>query len=94
MAKVKTNPIIEQIRGKVGDLVFKRYGDSVILARVPDTENREVTPAQAGFVQSGSNLSVFCRSVCGVTDESCRLKTRLLTGEKRKFYKTRLNFVF
>ncbi len=24
MAKVKTNPIIEQLRGKVGDLVFKR----------------------------------------------------------------------
>jgi hypothetical protein len=26
MATVKTNPIIEQVRGKVGDLVFKKYG--------------------------------------------------------------------
>ncbi len=34
MAKVKTNPIIEQLRGKIGDLVFKRYGDEVVVARM------------------------------------------------------------
>ncbi|MFZ5518651.1 MAG: hypothetical protein ACOY90_18625 [Candidatus Zhuqueibacterota bacterium] len=46
MAKVKVNPIIEKIRGKVGDLVFKRYGDEVVLSRVPDMEGREATEAQ------------------------------------------------
>jgi len=46
MAKVKTNPIIEQLRGKVGDLVFKRYGDEVVLTRVPDVEGREPTDKQ------------------------------------------------
>jgi len=47
MAKVKLNPILEQVRGQVGDLVFKRYGEEVVISRKPDLEGREPTPAQA-----------------------------------------------
>ncbi len=47
MAKTKLNPILEGVRGKVGDLVFKRYGDETIISRTPDTEGREPTEAQA-----------------------------------------------
>ena len=46
MARVKVNPIIEQMSGKMGDLVFKRYGDEVIIARAPDMSQREFTPGQ------------------------------------------------
>jgi len=47
MARVKTNPVIEQLRGAVGDLVFKRYGDEVVVARKPDLSGRPPTEAQA-----------------------------------------------
>jgi len=47
MAKVKLNPILEQVRGQVGDLVFRRYADEVVIGRKPDLEGREPTPAQA-----------------------------------------------
>ena len=33
MAKVLMNPVVRFIQGKVGDVVFKRQGDGVILAR-------------------------------------------------------------
>ena len=46
MARVKLNPVLEQVRGAVGDLVFKRYGDAVVMARKPDMEGRVATPAQ------------------------------------------------
>ena len=46
MAKVKLNPILEGIRGQVGDLVFKRYGEGVVISRKPDFEGREWTEAQ------------------------------------------------
>jgi hypothetical protein len=46
MAKVKLNPILEQVRGQVGDLVFKRYEDEVVISRKPDYEGREWTEAQ------------------------------------------------
>jgi hypothetical protein len=47
MAKVKLNPFLEGIHGKVGELVFKRYADEVIVARAPDTGDAPPTEAQA-----------------------------------------------
>jgi hypothetical protein len=46
MAKVQLNPILEQVRGQVGDLVFRRYGDEVVISRKPDFSDQEFTPAQ------------------------------------------------
>ena len=45
MAKVKLNPILEKVRGKVGELVFERYGEEVVISRPPDFEGREPTEA-------------------------------------------------
>jgi len=47
MAKVKLNPVLEQIRGQVGELVFKHYGDEVIVGRKPD---------RSGVLPSGIQL--------------------------------------
>ncbi|MFZ1043905.1 MAG: hypothetical protein WAN58_21595 [Anaerolineales bacterium] len=46
MAKVKLNPVLEQMRGPVGDLVFKHYGDGVIVGRKPDRSGVQPTDAQ------------------------------------------------
>jgi hypothetical protein len=46
MAKVKLNPIVEQVRGQVGQLVFRQsYGQQVV-GRKADTSDREPTPDQ------------------------------------------------
>jgi hypothetical protein len=36
MAKVKLNPTLEAIQGKIGDLVYKRYHHEEIVSRMPD----------------------------------------------------------
>ncbi|MBN1303324.1 MAG: hypothetical protein JXA13_02735 [Anaerolineales bacterium] len=46
MANVKLNPVFLQMRGNIGDLVFKRYRGRVIVARKPDLSNIEPSPAQ------------------------------------------------
>lgn len=46
MAKVKLNPVLEQFRGQIGDLVFKHYGDEVIVGRKPDRSGVQPTEAQ------------------------------------------------
>jgi hypothetical protein len=46
MAKVTLNPVIEAIRGKVGDLVFKRWEDHEIVGRMPDRTGIVPTPDQ------------------------------------------------
>jgi hypothetical protein len=46
MAKAKLNSILEQVRGKVGDLVFRHYGDKVVVSRAPDFTGQERTAGQ------------------------------------------------
>lgn len=46
MAKAKLNPVLEQVRGALGDVVFKRYGDRIILSRKPDLSYHKATAAQ------------------------------------------------
>ena len=36
MARVNLNPVLEAIRGKVGDLIFKRWEDHEIVSKMPD----------------------------------------------------------
>jgi hypothetical protein len=45
MAKVKLNPVLEQVRGQVGELVFKHYGDEVVVGHKPDRSG--IQPTQA-----------------------------------------------
>ncbi len=47
MAQVKMNPVFTKVKGKVGDLVFKQYGEALVMARTPGTNGHEATPAQA-----------------------------------------------
>jgi len=46
MARVKLNPIIDQLRGKVGDLVFREVSGNTVLSRTPDLSGVEPTPGQ------------------------------------------------
>ena len=46
MAKATLNPILEQLRGQVGDLVFKQYGDKIVVTKKPDLSNHKPTAAQ------------------------------------------------
>ena len=46
MAKVKLNPVMEQLRGKIGDLVFRRYEDRILVARRPNRDGLVPTAGQ------------------------------------------------
>ena len=46
MAKVSLNPILERFRGKIGDLVFKRFLNRTIVGRRPDSSGNEPSIAQ------------------------------------------------
>jgi hypothetical protein len=46
MAKVKLNPVMEKFRGRIGDLVFKHYGDEV-MGRTKPRPKRTATHGSA-----------------------------------------------
>lgn len=47
MAKVKLNPVVQQVRGRVGDLVFRRHRNQTVVGQKADLAGREATPSQA-----------------------------------------------
>ena len=46
MAKIKLNPVMEAMRGSIGDLVFRRFGEEVVVGRKPDPSVHPPTPGQ------------------------------------------------
>ena len=63
MAKVKLNPVLEQMRGQVGDLVFKHYGDEVVVGRKPDRSGLQPTDAQLNHQQRFRQAVLYGRLV-------------------------------
>lgn len=63
MAKVRLNPILEQVRGQVGDLVFKRSGNEVVIARKPDFSDREPTAAQTAAQERFRQAALYGKLV-------------------------------
>ncbi|MBC8334063.1 MAG: hypothetical protein ISR59_12995 [Anaerolineales bacterium] len=48
MAKVKRNVIIKGLSGRIGNLVFKQYGDKTVVSQRPEHDpNRRPTPGEA-----------------------------------------------
>lgn len=46
MARAQLNPVLEALQGAVGDLVFKRYGDRIVVSKKPDMSRRVLSPKQ------------------------------------------------
>jgi hypothetical protein len=46
MARMKGNIATEGISGRVGQLLFKQYGDKTVVSRVPDMSRRKLTEKQ------------------------------------------------
>lgn len=63
MAHVKLNPILEQIRGKVGDLVFKRFKDRTIVSRKSDPGGVPRSVAQAAQHERFRQAALYGRVV-------------------------------
>lgn len=70
MASVKLNPILDQLRGKVGDLVFKQYGDETIISRAPDFSGYEPSEAQKAHRERFRQATLYGRMV--MADEEAR----------------------
>jgi hypothetical protein len=63
MAKVKLNPVLEQFRGQVGNLVFKRFGNEVIVARKADLSEQDPSAAQLAVRERFGEAVLYGKSV-------------------------------
>ncbi len=63
MAKVKMNPVLERIRGKIGDLVFRRNYGQTSISSLPDASTRPPTLAQQEVQSRFQQAAAFGRSM-------------------------------
>jgi hypothetical protein len=63
MAKVKLNPVLEGFHGAVGDLVFRKYGEEVIVGRKPDPTGKAPTPGQLAVREQFRLAAVYGKAV-------------------------------
>ena len=63
MAKIKLNPVMEAMRGSIGDLVFKRYGEEVIVGRKPDPSQHPPTVGQQAVREQFRLAAVYGKTV-------------------------------
>ena len=59
MATVKLNPVVERVRGRIGDLVFKKFFGSMYVARTPNTDGREPSAAQRAHLEKFRQAAMF-----------------------------------
>lgn len=65
MAKLKMNPVMENMSGKIGDLVFRRYEGKVVIARKPDTSGRVLTANQLSHQERFRLAAVYGKAMLG-----------------------------
>lgn len=82
MAKVKLNPVMENMSGKIGDLVFRRYEGEVIVARKADTSGRIATANQLSHQERFRLAAVYAKASLG--DATLRMLYENAAKEKNK----------
>lgn len=68
MAKVKLNPALEAIQGKVGDLVFKRWADEEIVSRIPNRTGIVPTANQVAQMDKFRLAAIYGKAVLADPD--------------------------
>ena len=70
MAIARLNPVLESVRGAVGDVVFKQYGTTLVISRKPVFENRTFSPAQKACQERFRQAALFAQQL--MADPSAR----------------------
>jgi hypothetical protein len=63
MAKVKLNPVIDALQGKVGDLVFKRWEGEDIVSKMPDRTGIEPSVSQLAQMEKFRLAAIYGKAV-------------------------------
>jgi len=62
MAKAKMNPVMDNISGAIGDLVFRNCAGNVVVGRKPDTSGRVQSAAQRNHVERFCQGAFYAKS--------------------------------
>jgi hypothetical protein len=76
MAKVKLSSALTRVSSRLGNVVFRRYGDEIILAQRPDLAGRAPTPGQAAHRQRFRLAALYGRTVLADPEKKALYEAR------------------
>lgn len=83
MAKLKLNPVIEEITGRLGNLIFRRtHSGNVSLSKSPNMSHVQWSPAQEAHRQRFKEAVEYARSA--MADPEIRQIYEQMAAEKKK----------
>ena len=82
MASVKLNPAFDEIRGRFGNLVFKKLRDREYMARMPDLSGQVVTDAQKVVREKFRRASWYGKTVMA-DDQTRKLYEEVAKSRKQ-----------
>ncbi|HXD11522.1 MAG TPA: hypothetical protein VN653_15770 [Anaerolineales bacterium] len=86
MAKVTLSPHIKDIRGKVGDTVFRRsHNGKLILSKMPDMSNVKWSKAQKAHRQRFKKAVAYARAAMAEPKVRAKYEKAALEAGKRPF---------
>jgi hypothetical protein len=68
MARGKLTPILAELRGAIGDLVFRHYGDRVVVGRKPGSPAAPPSAAQIAYRRRFREASAYAKRVADDPD--------------------------
>ena len=86
MAKIKLSPVLQEIRGRLGDYVFRRtHTGEVILSRVPDMSKVKWSKAQKAHRQRFKKAVAYARAAMAVPKVRAVYEKMAAKNNKRPF---------
>lgn len=83
MGRMKFDPLVKRVRGRVGNYVFRKSGGRTIISAVPDHEPGPPTPAQEAARQKFREASAYADRV--LDDPALRAGYEQLARERKTF---------
>jgi len=89
MAKVKKNPILEGISGRIGNLVFKQYRDKTVVSSRPVHDpKRKPTPGEARQRKRIQEAALLAKSILATEDGQAYYQAARVRLAKHSSYHT------
>jgi hypothetical protein len=85
MAKTAVSPILKHLRGKVGDLVFRRVHGKLVVSRTPDFSNYRPTPAQRAQRKRFRAGVAYARAKLASAESGSSYRTRARAENRSPF---------
>ena len=81
MAVVENNPLLEGLRGRVGNLIFKKYGKKTVVTKVPDMSRVKPNELQKLYKSVFSEAVAYAQAAERDPEKRAAFETILKPGQ-------------